>query len=75
MAKVLEKDRHDMSPDDIKQYFETLKAQIRSIPSAFVWNADEMRFGCPRKTSPPKAIVAINIKPGSVTIPEVRDDA
>jgi hypothetical protein len=71
-AKIFEKDWHDVSPDDIKQYIETLSVQIKSIPSAFVWNTDETRVGCSNKTSPPEVIIAINTKPGSVTIPEVR---
>jgi hypothetical protein len=74
-ANVLDKDRHDVSPDDIKQYSETPSVPIRSIPPAFVWNADETRVGCPKKTFPPEVVVAIDIKPGSVTIPEVRNDA
>jgi hypothetical protein len=74
-AKVLEKDRYDMSPDDIKQYFETLSVQIWSILFAFVWDVDDTRVRYPKKTSPPEVIIAIIIKPGSVTIPEVRDDA
>jgi hypothetical protein len=49
MAKVLEEAWHDVSPDDIKQYFETLSVQIRSIPSKFLWNADETRVRCPKK--------------------------
>jgi hypothetical protein len=56
------------------KYFETLSIQIRSIPSTFAWNADETRVGCSKKTSPSEVIVAINRKPGSATIPEVRDD-
>jgi hypothetical protein len=74
-AKVLESDLYGVSPDDIKQYFENLSVQIRSIPSTFVWNADERRVEFPKETSPPEIIVGINIEPVSMTIPEVRDDA
>jgi hypothetical protein len=74
-AKLLEKDRHDVSPDDVKRYFDILAGQITSIPSAFVWNADETRVGSPKQTAPPEVIVASNTKPESITIPEVRDDA
>jgi hypothetical protein len=70
-----EENRHDVSPDDVKQYFETLSIPVRSIRSAFVWNKDETRVKCPKETSPPELIVALNTKLGSVTIPEVRDDA
>jgi hypothetical protein len=74
MAKVLEKDRHDVLPDSVKQYVDTLSFEIRSIRSAFVWNANEARVGCPKKIAPPEVIVAINAKLGSVTIPEVGAD-
>jgi hypothetical protein len=74
-AKILDKERHDVSPDDVRRYFQTLDGQLKSIPSAFVWNADETRVGCPKKSSAPEVIVAANTRPGSVTIPEVRDDA
>jgi hypothetical protein len=72
--KALEKDQHDVSPNDIKQYFEILSAQIKSILFAFVWNADETRVRCPKKTSSPEIIIAINTKPGSVIMFEVSDD-
>jgi hypothetical protein len=50
-ARGLEKDQHDVLPDDIKQYFQTLSVQIRSIPAAFMWNADEMRVRCTKNIS------------------------
>jgi hypothetical protein len=74
-ARVLEKDRGNVSPDDIKQYFETLSVHIRLITSAFVWSAGETRDGCPKKASPPEVIVAINTQARSVAIPEAPDDA
>jgi hypothetical protein len=73
--KVLDKDRYNVSRDDIRQCFETLSLQTKLLPSRFVWNADETRVRCPKQTSPPELIVAINIKLGSVTISEVRDEA
>jgi hypothetical protein len=75
MAKVLEKDWHDVSLHDVKQYFETLSLQIRSIPSGFAWNADEPMVGCSKKTFPLEIIVVTNPKLGSVTIRKARDDA
>jgi hypothetical protein len=48
-AKILEKDRRDVSRDDIKEYFETLSNQIRSIASAFIWNTDEASVSSRRK--------------------------
>jgi hypothetical protein len=74
-AKYLEKDRHDVSADHIRVYFESISAQLTSIPSAFFWSADETRVGSAKHMSPPDVIVANGTKPGSVTIPEIRDDA
>jgi hypothetical protein len=74
-AKYLEKDHHDVSADDIRVYFESICAQFTSIPSAFFWNADEIRVGSAKQMSPPDMIVASGIKPSSVTILEIQDDA
>jgi hypothetical protein len=74
-AKNLEKDRRDVWADDIRPYFESISAQLTSIPSAFFWNAYETRVGSAKQMSSPDVIVASETKPGSVTIPEIRDDA
>jgi hypothetical protein len=74
-AKYLEKDRHDVPADDIRVYFESISARLTSIPSAFQKNADETRVGSAKHMSPPDMIVASGTKPGSVIIPEIRDDA
>jgi hypothetical protein len=74
-AKYVEKDRHDVSADDIRVHFESISAQLASIPLAFFWNPDETRVGSAKHMSPPYVIVASGTKPGSVTIPEIRDDA
>jgi hypothetical protein len=68
------KNPHDVLPDDIKPYLENLNGQFKSVPLAFVWNADETRVGCLKKTTPPEVIVTIYTTLGSVTVPEVRDD-
>jgi hypothetical protein len=73
-ARVLEKDRHDISPDEVRSYFDTVAGQRKAIPSPFVWNMDETRVGCPQRIAQPEVIVATNTKPGSVTVPEERDD-
>jgi hypothetical protein len=73
-AKYLEKDRHDVWPDDVRVYFESINAQLTSIPSTFFWNADETRVGFATHMSPLDVIVASRTKPGSVTILEIRDD-
>jgi hypothetical protein len=72
---MLEKDRHNVSLDDMKRNFETLAGQVKSNPSRSVWSADQMKVGCQKKASRSEVIIAVNTKPGSVTIPEVRDDA
>jgi hypothetical protein len=74
-AKYLETGRYDVSADDIRVYFEGINAQLTSIPSASFWNADETRVGSAKHMSPPDVIVASGTKPGSVTIPEIQDDA
>jgi hypothetical protein len=55
--KFLVRNRPSISPHDLKRYFETVDSQINSIPSPFLWNADEMRVACPKTTSPPEVIV------------------
>jgi hypothetical protein len=74
-ARVLEKNRHNVSPDKVRSYFDTVAGQFKAIPSPFVWKVDETRVGCPKRIEQPEVIVATNTKPGSVTVPEQRDDA
>jgi hypothetical protein len=74
-ANYLEKDRHDVSADDIRAYFESISARVTSIPSEFFWNVHETRVGSAKHMPPLDVIVASGTKPGSVTIPEIRDDA
>jgi hypothetical protein len=73
-ARYLKKDHHNVSADDIMVYFDSISVQLTSIPSVFFWNSDETRVGSAKHMSPPEVIVASGTKPGSVTIPEVRDD-
>jgi hypothetical protein len=56
-------------------YFESISAQLTSIPSTFFWNDDKTRVGSAKHMSPPDVIAASGTKTGSVTIPEIRDDA
>jgi hypothetical protein len=74
-ARILENDRHDVSPDEVKSYFDTVAGQLKAISSPFVWNVDETRVGCPKRIAQPEGIVVTNRKPGSVTVPEERGDA
>jgi hypothetical protein len=71
--RVLEKDRHDVSPDEVRSCFNTVAGQLKAIPSPFVWNVDETRAGRPKRIAQSEIIVATNTKPGSVTVPEKRD--
>jgi hypothetical protein len=48
-AIFLEADRHDVNPDEIKAYFDCCKDQLKTIPSRFVWNADETSVGAAKK--------------------------
>jgi hypothetical protein len=73
-ARVLEKDRHDISPDEVKNYFDTVAGQLKVIPSPFVWNVDETTVGCPKRIAQPFVIIATNTKPGSITVLKERDD-
>jgi hypothetical protein len=51
-VKYLEKDRHDVSADNIRVYFETTRAQLTLIPSAFQKNADETQMGSAKPCRP-----------------------
>jgi hypothetical protein len=61
-VQYLEKDRHDVSADDIRVYFESISAQLTSIPSAFFWNVDETRVRSAKYISPPDVIIVENGK-------------
>jgi hypothetical protein len=74
-ARSLENDRHNVSPDEVRSYFDTVAGQVKEVPSSFVWNMDETRVGCPKRIAQPEVIAATNMKPGSVTVPEERDDS
>jgi hypothetical protein len=74
-ARVLEKDRHDVSPNEARSYFDTVAGKLTAFPSPFVWNVYETRVGCPKRIAHSEVIVATNTKPGSVTVPEERNDA
>jgi hypothetical protein len=56
----------------LKRSCETLAGQIKVIPSAFGWNTNQPRVGCPKETAPLEITVGINTKPGSVTVAEQR---
>jgi hypothetical protein len=74
-AKDLEKERHEVSAKDPKTYFVSITAHLTSVPSKWFWNADEICVDPAKHISPPDVIVASETKQGSVTVPEIRDDA
>jgi hypothetical protein len=57
-ARSLEKERHEVSEQDIKSYFDAIVLYLQKVPSLFVWNADETRVGSPKRRSSPEVIVA-----------------
>jgi hypothetical protein len=74
-ARALEKDRCDGSPDEVRNYFNTVAGQLKAIPSPFVWNVHKARVGCPKRIAQPGVIVAAITKPGSAPVSEERDDS
>jgi hypothetical protein len=69
-ATVFGRERHDVSRDDLKGSLEILASQIKSIPLAFLWNADEKHAGCSQDGSPQEVILAIKTEPGSLIVLE-----
>jgi hypothetical protein len=74
-ATLLEEDRHNVSPDDLRNYFDSVARRLKTIPSPFVWNADETRVGAPKKLQPPQVIVSSKSGPEPITVPAIRDDS
>jgi hypothetical protein len=56
-ATYLGQDRHAVVADDLKRYFDCASHHLKTIPSQFVWNADETRVGAPKKQKAPRVIV------------------
>jgi hypothetical protein len=73
-AKLLEKERHEVSAKDMKRYFEAVSVHVHKVPSIFVWNADETRVGAPKREARPKVIVSSRTDPEIVTVSEERND-
>jgi hypothetical protein len=51
-AKYLEKERHDVSAEDVKAYSANRTAHLTLVPSGLFWNADETRVGSAKDLSP-----------------------
>jgi 4-hydroxybenzoate polyprenyltransferase len=73
-ANLLRKERHNVSEEDLCNYFDTVSIQLEKVPSLFVWNADETRVGIPKKCASPQVIVAKQTRPRTVRVPKERDD-
>jgi hypothetical protein len=71
----IEKERHEISVDDLKRYFPTVDSSLKKVPSLFVWNGNETRIGSPKKQHIPLVIVSKDTRPGTTTVPAARDDA
>jgi hypothetical protein len=74
-AKPLEKERHEVSAEDLKAYLERITAHLTSTPSECFWNVHEIGVGPAKHMSPPDVTVASEMKRGSVTVPDIRDEA
>jgi hypothetical protein len=57
-ATFLEADRQHLNPDEIGVDFDCCKDQLKTIPSMFVWNADETRVGAAKKQQAPNVIMS-----------------
>jgi hypothetical protein len=72
---LVQKERREMSADDLEHYFETVGLHLKDVPSLFAWNADETRSGSPKRQRPSHVIVAKNIPPETTAVASVHDDA
>jgi hypothetical protein len=57
-----------VSVDDLRHDFEPLTIHLKTVPSTFVWNADETRLGAAKQQARPEVIVAAETPPGTVTV-------
>jgi hypothetical protein len=72
---LLEKERHNVSEEDLRNYVDTMSIRFEKIPSLFVWNADETRVGTSKKCASPQVIVAKQTQPRTVTVAKGCDDS
>jgi hypothetical protein len=71
----LEENCHNIIVDDIKLYFDCVKHHLQTIPSVFIWTANEARVGSPKKQQVLVLIVSVSTGPGLITVPESRLDS
>jgi hypothetical protein len=74
-ASVLEYSRYEIAPDEMKRYFGILREKCRSVPSLLYGMSMRHELVHRKKTAPPNVIVAASTKPGTVIVPEEKDDA
>jgi hypothetical protein len=70
----LEKERHEISDNDLNHYFDTITIQLQNVSSLFVWNKQKTRVGISKKHLAPDVIVTKQTQPRTVTIAEEHDD-
>jgi hypothetical protein len=74
-TKHVGKKRHEVSAEDLKTYFVSATAHLTSVPSELFWTADETCAHSAKHMSLSNVIFASGTKQGSITVPEIRDDA
>jgi hypothetical protein len=50
-----------------EKYCGSITTLFENMPSLFIWNVDEAKVGCPRKTHYPRVIVSIGAAHGAVS--------
>jgi hypothetical protein len=73
-AILSEKERREVSEQNIKSYSDAIVLHLQKVPSVFVWDAAETRVGSAKRRSSPEVIAAKDIQPGSVIVADERDD-
>jgi hypothetical protein len=67
--------RHFVSPEAVREYFQTFVDVIQSTPSPFASNVNETRVNCPKQRVSPQVIVRAKIAADCMEINQVKDDA
>jgi hypothetical protein len=74
-ANLLEKERHNISEEDVRNYFDTVLVQLKKISSLFVCNADETRIGFAKKCLSPQVILVKQTRLRTVIVSKGRNDS
>jgi hypothetical protein len=62
-GRLLEKESHEISEDDLNRYFNAVATQLQNVPSLLLWNIDETRVRISKKHVAPDVIVAKQTPP------------